>query len=214
MLVIPKEMPQKQEDGPLPHFPNAAFDVVALASSLGGLKALSQILSTLPLNFPAAIVVVQHLQPHHCSLMAEILNSRTGLTVKQAEQGDQLLAGNVYIAPPNQHLLIGSDRMLCLSSSAPEHFSRPAANPLFESLAISLKERAIAVVLTGRDSDGATGIMAIKKMGGLVIVQDEATSESFSMPSAAIATGSVDLILPLNQISPMLVSLVMTAKTC
>lgn len=188
------------------------YDVVALAASAGGLKALSQILSALPPDFPAAIVVVQHLSPRHRSLMAEILSRRTALTVKQASSGDQLRPGTVYIAPPNKHLLVNSDGILSLSDSAQVHFVRPAANNLFESVAASFKERAIAVVLTGRDSDGASGVQAIKKMGGTAIAQDEATSESFSMPSAAINTGTVDFVLPLNEIASALVTLVMVGK--
>lgn len=181
-------------------------------SSLGGLKALSKVLSALPADFPAAIVVVQHLDPRTRSHMAEILTLRTLLTVKQAESEDVLRPGTVYIAPPNKHLLVNSDGILSLSDSAQVHFVRPAANNLFESVAVSFKERAIAVVLTGRDSDGATGVQAIKKMGGTVIAQDELSSVAFSMPSAAFDTGSVDFVLPLNEISSALVSLVTLGK--
>lgn len=205
-----KNVAKKQKYTTLSHFPNAAFDVVALGASLGGLKAISQILSTLPPDFPAAITVVQHLDARYPSHMADILSRRTPLSVKQASSGDQLRAGKVYIAPPNKHLLVNWDGTLLLSDSARVHFVRPAANNLFESVATSFNERAIAVVLTGRDGDGATGVEAIKKMGGTVIVQDEASCESFSMPNSAIETGSVDFVLPLNEIASALVTLVMT----
>ena len=191
------------------HFPNAAFDVVALASSAGGLAALSRVLSALPPNFPAAIAVVQHLDPRHRSLMADILSRRTALKVKQAEEGDVLNPATVYIASPNRHLLVNPDGTLSLSQSELVHFVRPSADLLFESVAASYKDRAIAVVLTGTGSDGAMGVQAIKKMNGTVIVQDEKTSEFFGMPAAAIHTGNVDFILPLGEIASALVTLVM-----
>jgi two-component system, chemotaxis family, protein-glutamate methylesterase/glutaminase len=109
----------------LPHFPGAAFDIVALASSAGGLGALSRILAMLPAAFPAALVIVQHLGPRHRSMLADILNRRTPLRVKQAEEGDQLYPGAVYIAPPNHHLLVNLDGSLALSLAAKVHFLRP-----------------------------------------------------------------------------------------
>jgi two-component system chemotaxis response regulator CheB len=200
-----------KQDGPI-HFPNAAFDVVALAASAGGLTALSHVLAALPPGFPAAIVVVQHLDPRHRSLMADILSRRTPLTVKQAEEGDVLNSAIVYIAPPNRHLLVNPDGTISLSQSELVHFVRPSADLLFESVAASYKDRAIAVVLTGTGSDGAMGVQAIKKMGGTVIVQDEKTAEFFGMPSAAIQTGSVDFILPLEEIAAALVALVIKGE--
>jgi two-component system, chemotaxis family, protein-glutamate methylesterase/glutaminase len=190
------------------YFPNAAFDVAALAASAGGLTALSRVLSALPSDFPAAVVVVQHLDPRHRSLMADILSRRTPLRVKQAEEGDLLTPATVYIAPPNRHLLVNPDGTLSLSQSELVHFVRPSADLLFESVAASHKDRAIAVVLTGTGSDGAMGVQAIKKMGGTVIVQDEKTSQFFGMPAAAIQTGNADFILPLDEIASALVTLV------
>ena len=190
-------------------FDNAAFDIVALAASAGGLGAISTILSGLPGHFPAAIVIVQHLDPRHRSLMADILSRRTALHVKQAEEGDCLAPTTVYIAPPNRHLLVNPDGTLSLSQSELVHFVRPSADLLFESVAASYKDRAIAVVLTGTGSDGAMGVQAIKKMGGTVVVQDEKTSEFFGMPGAAIQTGSTDFVLPLDEITSALVTLVM-----
>jgi two-component system chemotaxis response regulator CheB len=193
-------------------FPNAAFDVVALAASAGGLRALSELLTALPADFAAAIVVVQHLDPRHRSLMADILSRRTPLHVKQAEEGDHLQAQTVFIAPPNRHLLVNPDGTVSLSQSELVHFVRPSADLLFESVAASYKDRAIAVVLSGTGSDGAMGVQAIKKMGGTVIAQDEQTAEFFGMPNAAIQTGNVDFILPLSEIAPALVTLVMRAE--
>jgi len=192
------------------HSVSAAFDVVALAASAGGLTALSQLLGGLPANFPAAVVVVQHLDPCHHSLMAEILSRRTPLHVKQAQEGDRLHPATVYIAPPDRHLLVNPDGTLSLSQSELVHFVRPSADLLLESVAASFKDRVVAVVLTGTGSDGTMGVQAIKKMGGTVIAQDQATSEFFGMPDAAIQTKNVDLVLPLDEIAAALVALVVT----
>jgi two-component system, chemotaxis family, protein-glutamate methylesterase/glutaminase len=189
-----------------------SFDVIAVATSAGGLKALSQLLAPLPSDFPCAIVIVQHLDPRHRSLMADILSRRTALPVTQAAEGDKLEPGTVHIAPPNRHLLVNPDGSLSLAQSELVHFVRPSADLLFESVAGSFKERAIAVVLTGTGSDGSMGVQAIKKMGGTVIAQDEASSEFFGMPSAAIQTGCVDFVLSLGEIPAALVTLVNTGE--
>jgi two-component system chemotaxis response regulator CheB len=190
-------------------FAGAAFDVVALASSAGGIAALSEILGSLPGEFPAAIVVVQHLDPRHRSLMADILRRRTALNVVQAAEGDHIRAGTVYIAPPDRHLLVNANGTLSLSHSELVHFVRPSADLLFESVAASYRTRAIAVVLTGTGSDGSMGIGAIKKMGGTVVAQDQASAEFSGMPGAAIRSGNADFVLPLDEIAPALVTLVM-----
>src|SRR5499427_3188925 len=186
-----------------------AFDIVALAASAGGLKAISEILAVLPSDFLAAIVVVQHLDPRHRSLMADILSRRTTLKVREAQEGAQLNPGTAYIAPANRHLLVNLDGTLSLSQSELVHFVRPSADLLFESVAASYKDRAIAVVLTGTGIDGKMGVQAIKKMAGTVIVQDKETSEFFGMPDAAMQTGCVDFVLPIDEIADALVKLVM-----
>ena len=188
------------------------WDIVAMASSAGGLTALSHILADLPPDFPAPIVVVQHLDPRHRSLMAKILSRRTSLKVKEAEEGDVVSPGTVYIAKPDRHLLVNSDHTLSLSQSELVHFVRPSADLLFESVAASFKDRAIAVVLTGSGIDGAMGVKAIKMMGGTVIVQDKETSQFFGMPGAAIQTEMVDFILPLGEISAALVTLLVKGE--
>jgi two-component system, chemotaxis family, protein-glutamate methylesterase/glutaminase len=182
--------------------------VVAVATSAGGLQALSKLLSGLPAEFPAAIAIVLHLDPRRRSMMARILDRQTSLTVKEAEEGDRLRPGMVYTAPPNHHLLVNPDGRLSLSESAVVHFVRPSADTLFESLAASYQDRAIAVVLTGAGIDGSQGLRAIKKMGGTIIVQDQLTSDVFGMPAAAIATGTADFVLPLGEIPAALMTLV------
>jgi two-component system chemotaxis response regulator CheB len=191
---------------PEPDFEVVAFDVVGVAASAGGLRALSTLVSCLPAEFPAPVVVVQHLDPRHPSLMAAILGRATRLMVKEAQEGEGLRAGVVYLAPPDRHLLVNANATLSLSRTELVHFVRPSADLLFESLAASFKDRALAVVLTGSGTDGALGLHAIKKMGGRVIAQDEQTSEFFGMPDAAIRTGVVDMILPLDQIAPAMLT--------
>lgn len=181
---------------------------MALAASAGGLNAVSQVVSGLPASFPAAILVVQHLDPNHRSLMADILRRRTSLQVKQAEEGDRLQPGTIYIARPNYHLIVNRQGNLSLTQSETVHFLRPSADLLFESVADSYQEQAIAVVLTGTGHDGTRGVKAIKEKGGTVITQDQESSDFFGMPSAAIETGVVDFVLPLAEVSATLISLV------
>ncbi|PPS45348.1 chemotaxis protein CheB [Chroococcidiopsis sp. TS-821] len=187
---------------------STTFPVVAIGASAGGLKALGEVLSSLCADFPAAITVVQHLYPYHSSQIANILNHRTALTVKEAEQNEQLQPGKVYIAPPNKHLLVTSTGTLCLSDAQMVHFVRPSVDLLFESVAASFQTQAIAVVLTGMGSDGAMGVRAIKQMGGKAIAQDRASADFFGMPSAAIETGEVDFVVPLQEIATILMRLV------
>ncbi len=184
--------------------------VIAMAASEGGLKALSVILSGLPADFPAAIAIVMHLSPHHESILAEILDSRSDLEVRQAKTGDFLCRSCVFVAPPNHHLLVGKSGCLKLSSSSATkvNHARPSAEPLFVSVAKVYRSNAIAVVLTGGDGDGSFGVQIIKDEGGTVIAQDRPTSENFSMPETSIKTGDVDFILPLDEIGPKLIELV------
>ena len=177
---------------------------MALGASAGGLNALTRVLSGLPADFPAALVVVQHLDRRHRSLMVEILAKRTSLEVRQAAEGDELRAGRVVIAPPNHHLLVNAGGRLSLAQTELVHFVRPSADLLFESTAAAYRERAIAVVLSGSGQDGAMGVRAIKKMGGTVIVQDAKNAEFAGMPEAALATGSADFVLAVDEIAPAL----------
>jgi two-component system chemotaxis response regulator CheB len=187
-----------------------AFPVIAMAASVGGLHALSVILGDLPADFPGAIAIVMHLSPTQKSVLAEILGSRTQLQVKQAQSGDQLRPGSVFVAPPNHHLSVVQGGRLELSSLEAEkvHHARPSAEPLFASVAEVYRAKAIAVVLTGGDGDGSFGVQIIKDQGGQVIAQDRPTSQDFSMPQTSIQTGDVDFILPLDKIAPKLMELV------
>jgi len=194
---------------PPTHAPNCAVKIVTLLASAGGLKAISAVLAALPHDFPAPIVIVQHLSPRQPSLMAEILSRRTALPVTQAQDGEALRPGHVYLAVPDKHLLVTRHQTLSLTLTEKVHHVRPSGDVLFESVAACYGAGAVAVILTGGDGDGATGLLAVKAAGGLTIAQDEASSESFSMPRTAIATGGVDHVLALEAIAPMLLSLAM-----
>jgi two-component system chemotaxis response regulator CheB len=178
----------------------AAYHTVAIAASLGGIGALSTVLSELPADFPLPILVVQHLRRERPSLLPGILARRTALPVKPAEDGDRPAPGRVYVAPPDRHLVVRPDGALGLSCGAPVNFCRPSADVLFRSLAEVFGPRAIAVVLTGMGRDGARGVEAVAEAGGTAIAQDPASAEAADMPRAAVDIGRADLVLPADRI--------------
>jgi two-component system chemotaxis response regulator CheB len=185
-----------------------ATRVIAIAASSGGLAALSEVLRALPGTLPAAILVLQHLVPDQRSHLTEILADRTALPVREASQGMRLERGVVYVAPPGVHLLVSAEGRLTLSHLPPLHWCRPSADRLFASVAAKYGSAAIAVVLTGHGVDGAEGAQAVRRMGGMVLVQDDATSTCPEMPRAARRAGAVDRVLPLGDIAAELETLV------
>lgn len=186
----------------------SAFDVVAVGASAGGVVALRNLVSALPPAFPAAVLVVLHLPPHHKSLLADVLDRRSVLPVKDATDGEAIEPGTVYVAPANYHLVVKA-RRVGLTSSRQVHFNRPCVDTMLESVAAGYGDRAIGIVLTGSGLDGATGIRAIKQGGGTTIVQDPSDAEYPSMPENAWQTGCVDFKLRLADIGPLIVRLVM-----
>jgi two-component system, chemotaxis family, protein-glutamate methylesterase/glutaminase len=196
----------------LPLRQEIATRVIAIATSAGGLAALSQVLHDLPIGFPAGVLVVQHLQPSHPSHLARILGWHTALTVTEARGGVAPRNGTVYVAPPAAHLLVGVDRRLLLSQLPPLHYCRPSGDRLFASVATTFGPDAIAVVLTGNGRDGAEGAQLVRRYGGIVIVQDEPSSAYVGMPRAAVQAGSVDRVLPLEEIGPALQALVASGQ--
>lgn len=186
-----------------------SFDVVAIAASTGGSAVYRRLLSVLPPDFPAAILVVQHRDPRFAELLPNLLRVHLALPVEEAGAGTRLDPGTVYVAPASGQLVIGADRRLAVRSGSGIGRVRCTADPLLRSVAAQYGPRAIGVILTGNLEDGAAGIRSIKAMGGRVIVQDPATAQAPGMPSAAIATGCIDFILPPESIAHALVSLVM-----
>lgn len=184
------------------------YEIVGIASSAGGVSALAELLSGLPAGFEAIVVCVQHVDPRHRSLMPQVVGRHCRLPVVHAAEGTELEPGHVYLAPPDHHMLVNGDATISLTRTELVNFVRPSADLLFESMAAGYGPRAIAVVLTGAGKDGSTGVTAIKSRGGTVIAQDKGSSEFFGMPSAAIRTGAVDYVLPLDEIPAALVTLV------
>jgi two-component system chemotaxis response regulator CheB len=183
--------------------------VVAVAASAGGLRALSVVLGALPGDIAAAVAIVQHLDPRHPSVLAELLSRRSALDVRQARHGDALCEGVALVAPPDHHLLVEADATCSLATTELVHFVRPSADLLFESCAAAFGPAVVAVVLSGMGVDGSLGIAAIDERGGTVIAQDQ-TAEFGGMPAAAVATGIVDRILPLESIGPAIVEVIGT----
>lgn len=175
-----------------------------VGASAGGLTALGMLLARLGGDFPVPIAVVQHLDPHRHSQLADILSRRTSLIVKEAIEADIMTKGQVYIAPPGHHLIVGSGCVVTLTETAAVHFVRPSVDRLFESAAGTCAP-AIAVVLTGSGVDGAAALASIKQSGGVTIAQNLAPFSG--MPQSAIDTGFIDFILPLEDIGPQLIEL-------
>jgi two-component system chemotaxis response regulator CheB len=178
-------------------------EIVAIGASLGGLDALSRLLRELPASFACPIVLVQHRRADTEARLAELLGARCALAVSEPDDKEPLVAGHVYVAPANYHLLVelGS---LALSTDPPVCFARPSIDVLFESVADAYGESAIGVILTCSNEDGAHGASAIKIAGGRVLVQDPRTAESSVGPQAAIASTSVDAVLDLPEIAARL----------
>jgi two-component system chemotaxis response regulator CheB len=202
-------MPQFPSRSTLPETssddPEARVRVVALAGSAGGLMALTEVIGALPAGFPVPVLVVQHLNPRARSFMPEILARHAQLAVKQAEDGERLRPGTVYVAPPDHHLLVSAGGLVELTHTDLVRHVRPAADPLFCSLAESFGPGAVAVVLSGSGEDGADGAKAIARSGGTVIAQAGAPFPS--MPDATIRTGGAVRVLPLSEIAGTLCEL-------
>lgn len=180
--------------------PPGGYSIAAIASSAGGIQALSAVLGALSVPFPAPLLVVQHLDRRHETVIANILGRHTDLPVKLADDRETLSPGVVYIAPPNHHLLIGDHDRLRLTGSELVHFVRPSADLLFESISTHYGDRAVVVVLTGSGQDGATGVGKVKAKGGTVIVQDPQEAEFAGMPTAALEHTTADFVLTLGEI--------------
>jgi len=199
------------QDATRPDGSDERYAVVAVAASAGGIIALRVLLGALPVGLRVPVLVVQHLDPRHETVIAHVLARSTQLPVKLAEAGELARPGTIYVAPPNLHLLVGAGGLLALSDSELVHFVRPSADLLFESVAGAYGARAIACVLTGTGKDGAMGVTAVKSRGGTVIAQDPGSADFPGMPQAAVETGVVDFVLPLDEIAQVVRGLVARA---
>jgi two-component system chemotaxis response regulator CheB len=189
----------------------AHFDVVAIGASAGGVGALTRLLAALPATFSASLLIAQHLDPRRKSVLAGLLERRCPLRVREALDGELLTSGTAYVSPPDRHLTVDHGRV-ALTRTLPVNFSRPSVDVLFTSVAQEYGAGAIGVILTGSGIDGARGLEAIKRGGGVTIVQDPTGAEHARMPRTALGTGCADVMLPLDAIGPAIARLVLASE--
>ncbi|MBU2669172.1 chemotaxis protein CheB [Actinoplanes bogorensis] len=178
-----------------------AFPVVAFVASAGGVDAFQRVLGALPRSLPATVLVAMHQDPHRESFLTQILSRSSRLPVRTAEDGAALTPGQVLVVPPGRHLLVTAEARTGLIEAGALPPARPSADLLLATLAVTCGARALAVVLTGMGHDGQAGVRAVAHCGGTIIAQDEASSAFPSMPAAAVLTGSVHQVLPLDAIA-------------
>lgn len=180
------------------------YFVVAIAASLGGPKALAEVLEDLPRDFPAPVVICQHITPGFSDDLARWLAAETGHRVQEAADGQRLVKSEFFIAPSHQHLVVNPSGVVRLDDSAPLGGFKPSCDLLLSSVAQSFGKKAVGVVLTGMGRDGARGLETIRQAGGHTIAQDQASSVVFGMPGEAVALGAAELVLPLDDIGAQL----------
>jgi len=183
--------------------------IIALGSSTGGTEALKEMVSGLPGSTPA-IVVSQHLPAAFSASFAKHVNEATEMTVCVAQNGQQILPGNIYIAPGDQHLMVirNGARYICQLNGGPAvNRHKPSVEVMFRSVAQNVGSNAIGVMLTGMGADGAKAMKEMKDAGATNIVQDEASSVVWGMPGEAFKLGAADFVIPLDKISTQLITL-------
>ena len=178
-----------------------AFHLVAIAASLGGPRALAVLLKGLPRDFPAPLVVCQHITPGFAEDLSRWLSAECRRDVREARGGETLEPGVVFVAPSNAHLRVRGDARLALDDGAPVGGFRPSCDVLLSSAAAAFQDRCVGVVLTGMGRDGAQGLLEVRQRGGHTVAQDEATSVVYGMPGEAVAAGAAEAVLPLDQIA-------------
>jgi two-component system chemotaxis response regulator CheB len=184
----------------LDSFARRPFGLIAIGCSAGGFDALLELLPHFPATYSPAVVIAIHLSPHSRNSIAEVLQPRCLLRLKEAEDKESIVSGTVYFAPPGYHLLVEPDHTFSLSSEDPVNFSRPSIDVLFESAGIAYRDRVLGILLTGASSDGAKGIATIHTLRGTVFVQDPADAKHPTMPKSALDLVRPDAIFSLSEL--------------
>ena len=186
--------------------------IIVVGTSAGGLEALDQLVGQLPTDLPASLFLVQHMAAYNSGEpLVRRLSRHQAFQPKLAEDGERFKPGRVYIAPPDNHLLLKKDRVL-VTKGARENRYRPAIDPLFRSAAVAHGSRVIGVVLTGMLDDGTAGLSAVKRCGGVAVVQDPADAAYSGMPMSALDNVKVDFCVPIAQMGPLLTRLVSQSR--
>ncbi|HEU5226534.1 MAG TPA: chemotaxis protein CheB [Ktedonobacteraceae bacterium] len=184
----------------------SGHDIIVVGASAGGVEALMKLVRDLPGNLPAAVFVVLHIPAESRSLLPEILSHASPLPASHPENGAKIESGHIYVAPPDQHLLIEKG-VIRVTRGPRENRHRPAIDPLFRSAALAYGPRVVGVILTGGLDDGTAGLLAIKRQRGIAIVQDPQDALYPSMPQSALTHVQVDYSLPLAAIGALLTRL-------
>jgi two-component system chemotaxis response regulator CheB len=179
-------------------------EAVVIGASAGGVEALSVLLPAVRGGIRAAILIVVHLPRGRDSLLPKIFAPLSAVAVKEAEDKEAIAPGTIYFAPPDYHLLVDEGPHLSLSCDEAVNWSRPSIDVLFASAADVYRQRLLAIVLTGGNQDGAEGLQAVRRAGGLTVVQDPASALCQTMPSEALRLGAPDLVLSLEAMKPLL----------
>jgi two-component system, chemotaxis family, protein-glutamate methylesterase/glutaminase len=184
-----------------------SIGAVAIGASAGGVQALSVLLPALPAKAAVAVFIVLHLPRDRPSILAEVFSRKCLLDVREAQDKEPVIAGTVYFAPANYHLLLDHGPQLALSVDDLVHHSRPSIDVLFESAAEVYGNRLLGIILTGANEDGAQGLAAVHDAGGLTVVQTPETAQSPQMVISALKLRQPDYVLPLEEIAALLSSL-------
>ncbi len=180
--------------------------IIAIGTSTGGPRALQEVIPFFPKDFPAAILIVQHMPPGFTKSLSERLDSLSHINVKEAANGDVLMPGCAYLAPGDFHMVLTKngegDYCISLNKNPQMTGHRPSVNTMMDSVAEVVNNKGtIAVMMTGMGSDGSDGILKMKKAGAKTIAQDEDTSVVYGMPKSAVAIGAIDKIIPVQEIT-------------
>ena len=178
-------------------------DAVVIGTSAGGVEALGVLLPLLPAGLGAPVFIVLHLPRERPSLLAGIFAPRCAVAVVEAEDKQPVEPGTIYFAPPDYHMLIDAGPQIALSSDEPVHHSRPSIDVLFESAADAYGSRLAGIVLTGGSADGSAGLAAIRRAGGITVVQQPAEAYAPFMVESALKGGPVDYVLSLQEIAAL-----------